>query len=91
MMNVRNLGSKESLGVKFKDGICTELCLKATGIFVKLLSQDGFENDCPEIEFQTITFQSQFEKVTVQKSIAETWIVISNQTIKNQLPHTQFD
>ena len=28
MMNIRNLGSKESLGVKFKEGICTELHLK---------------------------------------------------------------
>ena len=28
MMNIRNLGPKESLGVKFKDGICTELYLK---------------------------------------------------------------
>ena len=26
MMNIQNLGSKESLGVKFKDGICAELC-----------------------------------------------------------------
>ena len=28
MMNVQNLGSKESLQVKFNDGICAELCLK---------------------------------------------------------------
>ena len=28
MMNIRNLGSKESVGVKFKEGIYTELCLK---------------------------------------------------------------
>ena len=27
MMNIRNLVSKESLGVKFEDGICAELCL----------------------------------------------------------------
>ena len=26
--NIRNLGSKESSGVKFKNGICAELCLK---------------------------------------------------------------
>ena len=45
--------------------------MKATGTFVILLSQDGFENDCPEIKFQTVTSYSQFEKVTVQKSIAE--------------------
>ena len=29
--------------------------LKATGIFVILLSQDGFESDCPETKFQSIT------------------------------------
>ena len=29
--------------------------LKATGIFVILPSQDGFESDCPETKFQTIT------------------------------------
>ena len=28
MMNVQNLGSKESLQVKFNDGIWAELCLK---------------------------------------------------------------
>ena len=28
MINLRNLGSKQSLVVKFKDGILAELCLK---------------------------------------------------------------
>ena len=28
MINIRNLGSKESVGVKYKDGLCTGLCLK---------------------------------------------------------------
>ena len=60
MMNVRNLASKESLGVKFKDSICTELCLKLrfeSGwvFFVLLLSQDGFESDSPETKLQIIT------------------------------------
>ena len=64
--------------------------MKATGTFVILLSQDGFENDCSEIKFQTVTSYSQFEKVTVQKSIAELWTVISNRMIKNQLPHRRF-
>ena len=64
--------------------------MKATGILVILLSQDGFESDCPETKFQTITLQIQFEKVTVQKSIAELWTVISNQIIKYQLSHTYF-
>ena len=30
------------------------LVLKATGIFVILLSQDTFESDCPETKFWTI-------------------------------------
>ena len=34
--------------------------LKASGIFVILQSQDGFDSDCPETKFQTITSQSQF-------------------------------
>ena len=28
MINTQTLGSKESLGVRFKDSICTEFCLK---------------------------------------------------------------
>ena len=54
MMNIRNLGSKENLGVKFKKRISAELCLKRLIVF-KLLSQDGFGNDCPETRFQAIT------------------------------------
>ena len=79
-MNKRNLGSKER--VKFEEGICTKFCLKlclVIGIFVILLSQDGIESDYRETNFETITFLSQFEKVTVQRSTAELWTVISNQ------------
>ena len=50
--NIWNLGSKESIGVTFKEGIFTELCLKlwfeGHGLFVKLQIQNGFESDCPE-------------------------------------------
>ena len=60
MMNVQNLGSKGSLWVKFKNGICAELCLKlwfeSDYLFVILLSQDDFENNCPETKFQTTPF-----------------------------------
>ena len=47
--------------VKFNDGICTEIYasspgLKATGIFIILLSHDGFESDFSETKFQKITF-----------------------------------
>ena len=65
--------------------------LKDVGIFAILLSQDGFESKCPEAKFQTIISWSQFEKVTVQKSIAELWTVISSQMIMCQIPHTRFD
>ena len=44
MTNIRNLGSKQTVGVKFKEGSG----LKETGIFVTLQSQDGFETDSPE-------------------------------------------
>ena len=52
MINRQNLGSKESVGVRFKEGICAELCLKLWSEndwhFVILLSQDGFEGNSPE-------------------------------------------
>ena len=40
--------------------------MKATGIFVILLSQVGFETDCPETKFQTITSSSQFRSSRTQ-------------------------
>ena len=50
MMSIRNQGSKESLGFKFKDDIQnTSNCVESsdltvgTGISVILLIQDGFE------------------------------------------------
>ena len=53
MMNIRNLGSKESVGVNFKESICAKFCRKLwfesdCFCFVILLSQDGFERDSPE-------------------------------------------
>ena len=56
-----------------------------------ILYQDSFKSNIPERKFQTITSQSQFEKASGQKSIAEHWTVISNQMIKYQLSHTRFD
>ena len=44
MMNIGNLASKWKVGVKFKEGSG----LKVSGVFVMLLSQDGFESDSPE-------------------------------------------
>ena len=65
--------------------------LKKTDILVIKLSQDGFESDYPEMKFQTITSQSQFEKVTGLKFITNSWTVICNQMVKYQLPHTRFN
>ena len=53
MMNIQNVGSKESVGVKFKDSICAKLYLKLwlesdCNIFVILQSQDGFKSDSPQ-------------------------------------------
>ena len=58
------------------------LVWKWLNIFKILLSQGVFESDCPEANFQKITSQIYFEKVTVQKSIVELWTVISSQMIK---------
>ena len=59
-INRQKLGSKESSGVKFNDDISAELCLssglKAAGIFVILLRQDGFESSYSEIMVQTSTY-----------------------------------
>ena len=42
-------------------------------------------------KFQTITSYSQFEKVIVQKSIAELWTIIPNQMINYQLSYAPDD
>ena len=54
MMNIRNHGAKESLGVKIKDGIpyapnwVESSVSTVTDISAILLSQYSFENECPE-------------------------------------------
>ena len=87
MINIRNLGSNESLGVQFKDDIGAELCLKLwfeSDCYLKSdwLSRNKVPNshffkfvstsNCPEVEYKPLT-------------------VIFNQMIKYQLPHTRFD
>ena len=48
MMNARNLASKESLGLKFQEGILAKLCLKvwfeSYWYFCYINEQDGFES-----------------------------------------------
>ena len=52
MMNIQNLRSKEGVGVKFMEGICSKLCLKlwfeSDWYFCNITKSDGFESDCPE-------------------------------------------
>ena len=60
MMNIRNLGQKERLGVKLNNGICTKMCLKVSfendWYFCNITeSLDGFESKCPETKFRTVT------------------------------------
>ena len=64
--------------------------MKTTGTFVILLSQNGFESDCPE-NFQTMTSYSHFEKVALQKSISELRTIIWNQMNKYQFPNKRID
>ena len=52
MINIRNLDSKENVGIR-SIGIFRKIW--SIGIFAILLSQDGFESDCPEAKFQAIT------------------------------------
>ena len=60
MLNIPNLGSKGSVRVKYKDDLCTELCLKLSfesyWFFLILSSHDAFESYCRQKKFQTITF-----------------------------------
>ena len=86
MMNIRNLGSKDGFGVKFKDGICARLSLnlwfESNWHFCNINESELFWKRLPRNEVQTIISLSQFGKVTAQKYIAELWTVISNQMIK---------
>ena len=94
MTNIRNQGSTESLWVKFKNDICVKLRrssdLKATGIFVILMSQDSCQSDCLVTKFKQPLPKVSFKKETVQKPIVELWTVISNRMIKCQLPDMRF-
>ena len=65
--NRRNLGSQESVGVKFKEGICAEFCLKLWFendlYFCNItLSQDGFESDCSEKKVLNNDFLKSLQK-----------------------------
>ena len=42
------VGSKESVAVKFKEDICTELCLKLWFESDWFFCKDSLESDCPE-------------------------------------------
>ena len=52
------LGSTESIGIKFKEGICAELCLKLwfEGDYYFCNITNGFESDSLERKSYAITF-----------------------------------
>ena len=95
MMIIRNLSSKESMGIKFKDGIWNKLCLKlwfkSDCFFCNMTESGLFYKRLSRIKVPSNHFLKLIWKRTVQKSIAELWTVIPNQMIKYHFPHTQFD
>ena len=80
--------------INIRNSICPELCLKLwfenDWYFCNIIESGWYWIRLTRKKFQTRTSQSQFEKVTIQKSIAELWTVISHQMIKHQLPHRLF-
>ena len=89
--SIQPLATLPKLGPNHKPQTLHMTALQVTGIFLILLCQNGFKSNFPETKFKTIAYQSQFEKVTVQRSTAELWTVIFNQMMKYQLTHTWFD
>ena len=49
------VGSKKSARFKYKGSICTYFCLILWFESDWCFCPDGFESDCPETKFQTIT------------------------------------
>ena len=73
MMNTRNLGLKESIGVKYKDGIFGELCLKLATVkkqsFKQSLSRVSSEGALYEDVLQNRSFCNIHRKVSVLESL----------------------
>ena len=72
MMNTRNLGLKESIGVKYKDGIFGELCLKLATVnrqsFKQSLSRVSSEALYEDV-LQNRSFCNIHRKVPVLESL----------------------
>ena len=72
MMNTRNLGLKESIGVKYKDGIFGELCLKLATVkrqsFKQSLSRVSSEALYEDV-LQNRSFRNIHRKVPVLESL----------------------
>ena len=89
MIKIRNLGSKGSIRDKYKDNICAELCLKllfeSDWYFCNISESDGFQSDCAETKFLTITFLSQFRqiflKIAVLKKFAKSVLESANKGV----------
>ena len=67
MVNMRNLDSKESQRVKYKDNIWpNHLKLWFENDWYFCSSQGSFESDCPEPKFRAITLQNNFRNSRTQ-------------------------
>ena len=88
MMNIRNLGSKESVGVWYNDGICAKLCLKIwfesycyfcniieSGWFWKWLSRSKVPNNHFLSQFRSSGMQM-FFKIGVLKNLCRSLFLI---------------
>ena len=60
-------------------------------VFCNISETEGFWKQLSRNKVSNIQVLNQFEKVTVQKSIAKLRTVISNQMMNYRLPHTRFD
>ena len=88
MINIQNLGSNESLGIKFKDDIGAELCLKLWFESDCYLKSDWLSrNKVPNSHFLKFVSTSN----NCPEAGCKPLTVIFNQMIKYQLPYTQFD
>ena len=84
MMNMQNLDSKESLAVKFKREICAKSGLKPLferDWYFDVTESRWFWKQLPRKKPPKVCSLSHFEDVTLLKTIAEVWAVISNQII----------
>ena len=94
-MNIRNLGLTESLGAKFKDVICAELCLKLwfewNWYFYNITEPWWFLKRLPRNKVLNNYFLKSVWKSNWSEVHCGTLDCYSNQMIRYQFPCTRFD